>query len=103
MEQYLSRKTESIVEKARQYVLEQTGNDILDWLYYEAGMNAENDVKARYAEWDEEHERFVDIDDVSVAWFTSDDWYDIEEMIFANADNYIDFCKEQQVDSVDVT
>ena len=88
-------RTEKIVEEARQYVLKETGNDIEDWLYCEVGAEAESSVQCRYAddgvEWWEVNPS---------EYFTEDDWDDIENIIFNDAQNYIDFIKEQKENGI---
>lgn len=83
-------RTEKIVEKAVQYVLRETGNDIEDFLYCEVGADAESEMQCRYA--DEE----TYWSDVNPDVFTEDDWDDIEYHIMYEAENYVDFYKEQK-------
>lgn len=87
----LAPRTERIVEKVRQYVLKETGYDLEDWLYYECGVNAEDDICCRYQE---DGLEWWQIDPME--YFDEDDWRDVEDYIMNDADNYIDFVKEQR-------
>lgn len=85
-------KTERIVEEANDYVEKMCGNSCLDWMYYEAGVEAEDEVRCRYTTWDDEKERYIDFYDVDIdECFTKEDWDDIERYIYAQAENLIDF------------
>ena len=91
-------KTERIVDDAEKYMEEKCGWSCYDYLYEEA-CEIEDEVRCRYANWDEEYERHewweVDIDEC----FSEIDWEDIREMIFNDADEQIEWyeqygCKE---------
>lgn len=85
-------KTERLVQEARKHVTDETGNDIWDFLD-EVAHDAEDSVRARYAQY--ENGVYVDWWEVDIdECFDDDDWDDIREYIMAEADNYIDFNKE---------
>lgn len=87
-------KTEKIIQEARKHVIEETGNDIWDFLD-EVAHDAEDSVRARYAQY--ENGIYIDWWEVDIdECFDDDDWDDVRDGIFYEADNYIDFYKEQK-------
>jgi hypothetical protein len=88
-------KTERIVDDAEKYMEEQCGWSCYDFLYEEA-CEIEDEVRCRYANWNETYERYewwkVDIDEC----FTADDWEDILEMIFDVADVEVSWYEESK-------
>lgn len=91
-------KTEQIVEKVRQYLIEETGTGLEDFLE-EVAEDAEDECKCRYTNWDDEKECWTDWYEVDIdECFDDDDWDDVESHIMYEAENYIDFVKEQKAE-----
>ena len=92
-------KTNEIVERATKYIEEQTDGEFypLDWMYYEAGVHAEEDIRILYADWSDALERYTNIWDIDPdEYFTDEDWEDIERSIFCCADEQIEMFKEMK-------